>query len=216
MREHFDKDIRHVKESFLQMGEKAQEVILLAVSSLKEKDINKANQAIEMDDSIDQFDHYIENKCLSLIALQQPIAKDLRVLGSLIKIITDMERIGDYGVNIANVTLDLNHSLTNVPYENIHKMSEIIQEMLKLTMQSFMEENIELAMKIAKMDDQVDQLFMTIIDDAVDYINQAPDQTKIVTSLMFVARHLERIADHTTNICERIIYMVTGELVEIN
>jgi phosphate transport system protein len=216
MREHFDKDIHQLKESFIKMGEQAQKVILLAVSSLEEKDIDKANQAIEMDDVIDQYDHCIENKCLSLIALQQPIAKDLRVLGSLIKIITDMERIGDYGVNIANVTLDLNHSQLNVPLDNIHKMSENIHEMLKLTMQSFMEENIELAKNIAKMDDEVDQLFMTIIDDAVEYIKHSPDQTKVVTSLMFVARHLERIADHTTNICERIIYMVTGELVEIN
>jgi phosphate transport system protein len=216
MREHFDKDIHQLKESFIKMGEQAQKVILLAVSSLEEKDIDKANQAIEMDDVIDQYDHCIENKCLSLIALQQPIAKDLRVLGSLIKIITDMERIGDYGVNIANVTIDLNHSQLNVSLDNIHKMSENIHEMLKLTMQSFMEENIELAKNIAKMDDEVDQLFMTIIDDAVEYIKHSPDQTKVVTSLMFVARHLERIADHTTNICERIIYMVTGELVEIN
>lgn len=216
MREHFDKDICHLKESFIKMGQQAQKVIQLAVSSLEDQDFDKANQAIQMDDVIDQLDHEIENKCLSLIALQQPIAKDLRALGCLIKIITDMERVGDYGVNIANVTLELNASMKSLPFENIHKMSLEIEEMLSLTMQSFMEENIQLANKIALMDDQVDQIFLTIIEEMVAYITKYPEQSKVATSLMFVARHLERIADHITNICERIIYMVTGELVEIN
>lgn len=216
MREHFAKDIESLKEMFIVMGKKSQQVIKLAVESLKEQDLEKANLAIRLDDEIDELEYKIENKCLLLIALQQPIAKDLRSVGTLLKVITDMERVGDYGVNIAKVTLAIGNEKLIKPLVDIPKMTAIIEEMLDKSMESFIKENIQLARSVAEMDDQVDELYEKINDELLDIIAQNPSVSKQATSLLLVARHLERIADHITNICERIIYMVTGERVEIN
>lgn len=165
---------------------------------------------------MDELDFEIENKCLLLIALQQPIAKDLRSVGTLLKIITDMERIGDYGVNIAKVTLDIQNEKLIKPLIDIPRMTEIIERMLDKSMESFMNEDIELARNVAEMDDEVDMIYTNINDELMDIIAQNPTTLKQATCLLLVARYLERIADHITNICERIIYMVTGERVEIN
>ena len=216
MREHFAKDIELLKEMFIVMGKKSQQVIKLAVESLKEQDLEKANLAIRLDDAVDELEYEIENKCLLLIALQQPIAKDLRSLGTLLKVITDMERVADYGVNIAKVTLAIGNEKLIKPLVDIPKMGAIIEEMLDKSMESFMKENIQLARTVAEMDDQVDGLYKNIHDELLSIMAENPSVLKQATSLLLVARHLERIADHTTNICERIIYMVTGERIEIN
>ncbi|ABW18666.1 phosphate signaling complex protein PhoU [Alkaliphilus oremlandii] len=216
MRTHFAKDIRLLKEMFIEMGKQSQQVIKLSVESLKEQNIEKANLAIKLDDKVDELDFEIENKCLLLIALQQPIAKDLRSVGTLLKIITDMERIGDYGVNIAKVTLDIQNEKLIKPLIDIPRMTEIIERMLDKSMESFMNEDIELARNVAEMDDEVDMIYTNINDELMDIIAQNPTTLKQATCLLLVARYLERIADHITNICERIIYMVTGERVEIN
>ncbi|MFT9495974.1 phosphate signaling complex protein PhoU [Anaerosolibacter sp.] len=216
MRENFVKDIDLLKEMFSVMGIKSQQVIKLAVESLKEQNLEKANQAIKLDDEVDELEYEIENKCLLLIALQQPIAKDLRSVGTLLKVITDMERVGDYGVNIAKVTLAIGNEKLIKPLVDIPKMTAIIEEMLDKSMESFMKENIQLARSVAEMDDQVDALYESINDELLEIMVKNPSVSKQATSLLLVARHLERIADHTTNICERIIYMVTGERVEIN
>lgn len=216
MREHFAKDIELLKEMFIVMGKKSQQVIKLAVESLKEQDLEKANLAIRLDDAVDELEYEIENKCLLLIALQQPIAKDLRSLGTLLKVITDMERVADYGVNIAKVTLAIGNEKLIKPLVDIPKMGAIIEEMLDKSMESFMKENIQLARTVAEMDDQVEGFYKNIHDELLSIMAENPFVLKQSTSLLLVARHLERIADHTTNICERIIYMVTGERVEIN
>ena len=216
MREQFDKDIQDLKHMFIDMGEKTQEVIKVAVESLNEQDSEKAHLAIQLDDKVDELEHEIESRCLLLIALQQPIAKDLRNLGTLLKVITDMERIGDYGVNIAKVTLTIGNEAFIKPLVDIPKMTEIIKEMLEQCIDSFMREDIQIARRVAEMDDEVDMLYTHINDELVTIITQNPSVSKQVMNLMMVTRHLERIADHITNICERIIYMVTGERVEIN
>jgi len=216
MRRHFAEEIRILKDMFAEMCKQSRQVIKLSVESLKEQDIEKANLAIKLDDTVDQLDFEIEDKCLKLIALQQPIAKDLRSVGTLLKIITDMERIGDYGVNIAKITLEIQNEKLLKPLIDIPIMTEIIEKMLDKTMESFMNEDIELARSVAEMDDEVDKLYTSISDEIMDIIAQNSAVSKQATSLLLVARHLERIADHTTNICERIIYMVTGERVEID
>lgn len=216
MRDIFIKDLAHLNEMFVEMGNNARQVIRLAIESLQEQDIEKAKKAIELDDIVDKIDHDIENKCLSLIALQQPIAKDLRRLGTLLKVITDMERIGDYGVNIAKITLTLNDKKMGIPLTEIIKMSEIVEDMISKSMVSFLEENVQLARTVSAMDDKVDEMFESICDNMIKIISQDATLSKEATNLLFVSRHLERTADHITNICERIIYMVTGELIEIN
>lgn len=216
MREQFEKDIEIVKQMFMEMGKNAQNVIKTAVESLREQNTDKANLAIDLDDAVDALDFAIENKCLLLIALQQPIAKDLRSLGTILKMITDLERIGDYGVNIAKVTIAIGDDKLIKPLIDIPKMTEIIEDMLEKCMDSFIKEDVEAARSVAEMDDQVDALYKSIDDELIVLISQHKSFSTQALYLMRVARHLERIADHITNICERIIYMVTGERVEIN
>ena len=216
MREQFDRDIQQLKKMFIDMGEKTQESIKTAVESLKEQNMEKARWAVELDDQIDKLEYEIENKCLLLISLQQPIAKDLRSLGTLLKIITDMERMGDYSVNIANVTLTIGDEKLIKPLVDIPKMADIIEKMLDRCMDSFMREDTEMAREVAEMDDEVDALYAAINSELLTIISQDVSVSRQAMNLMLVTRHLERVADHITNICERIIYMVTGERVEMN
>lgn len=215
MRETFERNLDQLNDMFMIMGNNAQQVIKLAMESLFKQDVEIANKAIELDDVVDHLDHDIENKCLSLITLQQPIAKDLRRLGTILKVITDMERVGDYGVNIAKITLTFNNKIS-IPLDNINIMSDMVDDMIAKSLKSFIEGNVELARLVAEMDDKVDELFEKICNNLISLISQNATLTKEATNLLFVVRHLERTADHITNICERIIYMVTGELVEIN
>ncbi|KXG74402.1 phosphate signaling complex protein PhoU [Thermotalea metallivorans] len=216
MREHFLKELEILKMMFLQMGEKVQEVICKAVESLKEQNLEKARWAIQLDDEVDKLEREIENKCMSLIALQQPIAKDLRRIGAILKGITDMERIGDYGVNIAKITLSIGNEKLIKPLIDIPKMATIIETMLQNSIESFMKEDIHMAKKTAEIDEAVDHLYKDIYEELHNILSQNPMGANQATSLLLVARYLERIADHTVNICERTIFMVTGDRVEIN
>lgn len=216
MRDVFVKDMEHLNDMFLAMSNCAQQVISLSIEALRNRDIEKANEAIALDDVVDKLNHDIENKCLSLIVRQQPVAKDLRRLGSILKVITDIERIGDYGVNISKISLANKNDRMNLSLIEIIKMSELVEDMINNCIVSFLEEDIHLARTVAIMDDKVDEMFISISNNLLEVIGQNASVSKEATSLLFVARHLERTADHTTNICERIIYIVTGELIEIN
>ena len=215
MRELFSKELQSLKDMFTEMGEKTREVIELAIESLKEQDLEKAKQAIKLDDEVDVLEREIENRCMSLIALQHPIAKDLRRIGTIMKIITDIERIGDYGVNIAKITLSIGSEAHIKPLIDIPKMADTVKDMLLRAMESFDQEDISLAKEVIEMDDIIDQLYIQINQDLQKILSDNPTTSKQVTSLLLVSRHLERMADHTTNICERIIFMVTGERVDI-
>ncbi|SHJ08774.1 phosphate uptake regulator, PhoU [Geosporobacter subterraneus DSM 17957] len=215
MREQFSKELQSLKDMFTQMGQKTRDVIELAIISLKEHDLGKANKAIRLDDEVDELEREIENKCMSLIALQQPIAKDLRRIGTILKIITDIERIGDYGVNIAKITLSIGNEAHVKPLIDIPKMADLVKDMLKLTIESFEQENINMAKAVIQMDEQVDLLYSKINQDLQEIMANNPAASKQVTSLLLIGRYFERMADHTTNICERIIFMVTGDRIDI-
>jgi phosphate transport system protein len=153
---------------------------------------------------------------MKLIALQQPLAKDLRTIATVMKMITDLERMGDNAVNIAKITLEIGKEPLIKPLIDIPKMSIIVQKMVKLSLDAFLNEDIELAEEVAKMDQEVDDLYEKILNEIILLISEDRAIAAQATKLMFVGRYLERIADHATNICERIIYMVTGEFKEIN
>jgi phosphate transport system protein len=169
-----------------------------------------------MDDEIDQLDLEIEQECIMLLALQQPLAKDLRTIASVLKIITDLERMGDNAVNIAEVTLEIGNEPIMKPLVDIPRMADIAREMIKMSLDAFVNEDVALAKKAAERDEEVDSLYETVITDIINIISEKKEFTKQGTKLMFIGRYLERIADHSTNICERTIYMITGELKEIN
>lgn len=215
-REHFDNQILEVKNKVLRMGLLVEDIISLSVTALKNQDIEMANRVCSEDDKIDDIELEIEQQCMMMLVLQQPLAKDLRTIATALKIITDLERMGDNAVNIAKITLEIGREPLIKPLIDIPKMAHISQNMVKLSLKAFVNEDIELAEEVALMDEEVDDLYKAIIDEILNIITDNKNSAKQGTKLLFIGRYLERIADHTTNICERIIYMVTGELKEIN
>ncbi len=216
VREHFTQKMTEVKQKVVEMGALVDHIIEIAVTSSQTQDLDLAKSVSDKDDEIDELELEIEKECIMLLALQQPLAKDLRTITSVLKIITDLERMGDNAVNIANITLEIGkepiiNSITNIP-----KMAEIGREMLKMSIDAFVNQDIALAEKAAERDEEVDSLYETVINDILNIITEKRELTKQGTKLMFLGRYLERIADHSTNICERTIYMISGELKEIN
>ncbi len=215
-REHFDQQILEIKHKVLRMGSMVENIVNLAVTALKNQDIEMAKKVYVEDDKIDDIELEIEQQCMMMLALQQPLARDLRTIATALKIITDLERMGDHAVNIAKITIEIGKEPLIKPLIDIPKMANISQDMIRMSLDAFVKEDIELAEKVALMDEEVDELYEAIVEEVLDIIAKDKDLARQGTKLLFVGRFLERIADHTTNICERIIYMVTGELKEIN
>lgn len=215
-RERFSQQVMEVKHKVVRMGALVEDIIELAVTSLKNQDIEAAKKVYIDDDKIDALELEIETDCMKMLALQQPLAKDLRTVATALKIITDLERMGDNAVNIAKITLELGKEPLIKPLIDIPRMAQISQDMVKLSLDAFVKEDIKLAEKVAAMDEEVDNIYLSIFDEIIELITKDNNKTRQGTKLLFIGRFLERIADHTTNICERVIYMVTGELKEIN
>ncbi len=215
-RENFTQKILDVKHKVLEMGALVENIIETTVTALKTQNLELAKEVCEKDDEIDHLELEIEKECMMLLALQQPLAKDLRTIASALKIITDLERMGDNSVNIAKVILEIGIDPLIKPLVDIPKMSHIAQEMIKLSLEAFVNEDVVLAGKAARMDEEVDKLYEGVVNDTLSIITENKEFTKQGIKLMFIGRYLERIADHSTNICERTIYMITGELEEIN
>ena len=216
VREHFTQKMTEVKQKVLAMGALVDNIIDSAVTSIQTQDLELARKVNEQDDEIDQLEMEIERECIMLLALQQPLAKDLRTIASVLKIITDLERMGDNAVNISKVTLEIGKEPIIQSIIDIPKMAEIGRKMLKMSLDAFVDEDIALAQKAAERDEEVDSLYESVINDILNIITEKRELTKQGTKLLFLGRYLERIADHSTNICERTIYMITGELKEIN
>lgn len=216
VREHFTQKILDVKHKVLRMGALVENIIETAVTALKTQNLDLAREVCEKDDEIDQLELEIENECMMLLALQQPLAKDLRTIASALKIITDLERMADNAVNIAKVILEIGKEPVIKPLVDIPRMADITQEMIKMSLDAFVNEDIALAEKAAGRDEEVDNLYETVINDILNIITEKKELAKQGAKLLFIGRYLERIADHSTNICERTIYMITGELKEIN
>lgn len=215
-RERFSQQVMDVKHKVVKMGALVEDIVELAVTSLKNQDIEGAKKVYADDDKIDEIELEIEMECMRMLALQQPLAKDLRTVATALKIITDLERMGDHAVNIAKITLEIGNEPLIKPLIDIPRMAQIAQEMVKLSLDAFVKEDVELAERVAAMDEEVDNIYLAILEEIIELISNNKDMARQGTKLLFIGRFLERIADHTTNICERVIYMVTGELKEIN
>ena len=216
VREHFKQKISDIKDDVLKMGALVEDIIETAVTALRTQDVDLAGKIYDKDDEIDQLELDIEKECMMLLALQQPLAKDLRTIASALKIITDLERMGDNAVNIAKVTLEIGKTPIMKPLVDIPKMASITQEMIKLSLEAFVNEDMALAEKVVERDEEVDGLYDRVINDILEIISEKKEFTKQGIKLMFIGRYLERMADHSTNICERTIYMISGDLKEIN
>ncbi|EOD01470.1 phosphate signaling complex protein PhoU [Caldisalinibacter kiritimatiensis] len=213
MREAFEQQLKELEKSLLKMGAMVEDAIDLALKALVNQDLEMADKVIELDDKIDIIEVQIEQKCLELIALQQPKAIDLRRISTVLKIITDLERIGDHGVNIANITKKIGKEKFIKPLIDIPKMADVARSMVKKSLDSFVNEDLELANEVAEMDDIVDDIYEDIYVELLQMLTEDKTIMEQVMHLLLIGRYLERIGDHTTNICERIHYMVTGERV---
>ncbi len=211
MREKLDYEIQELDELLLKMSSQVEEIIEHTIKALTEQDLDLANRIIGMDNKIDNMEISIEKKSIELIALQNPLAKDLRRVSAILKIITDLERIGDNCVNIAKVIIDIGKTPYIKPLVDIPRMAEIVRNMMNESIDSFVKADAQLAIEVAKRDDKVDALYEVIYMDLLELMKKEDVEVKQIVNLLFIGRYLERIADHTTNICERIIYMTTGE-----
>src|SRR6056297_1453638 len=211
MREKYDKQIEELNESILEMGAMAEKILDMSVKSLLEQDFQLAQKVIDLEDEIDLKEKELEEQCLELIALQQPTAGDLRRIIAIIKMINDLERIGDLCENIAEIVMKIGKEKFIKPLIDIPKMADITKEMIKLSLDCFVKEDINMAYKVYKMDDVVDDLYRDIYTDLLFVLSKDVGTMGQVVDLLFIGRYLERIADHSTNICEHVNYIVTGE-----
>lgn len=211
VRHNYDLALEGLRQDILAMGNAVSQAISDAIQSLARQDTVLARKVLEGDDLIDQMEIDIEDKCMVLIARQQPMARDLRVLGTGLKITTDLERIGDHAYDIANITLRLADQPLIKPLVDIPRMAALAQIMLKNSLEAYVDLNIALAEQVCQADDEVDGIYNQIFRELLTYMMEDPKTISQATQLIFVARYLERIADHTTNIAEWSIYLVTGQ-----
>ena len=211
VRQNFDQDLEALRQELVRMGEIVQVSIKDAVEALAKRDKDLARRVMEGDDVIDRMQVEIEDRCISLIARQQPVATDLRILGTGLKITTDLERIGDHAFDIAKIVLLIGDEPLIKPLVDIPRMAEISQKMLKDSLQAYLKLDIELAEQVCRADDKVDDLYNQVFRELLTYMLEDAKKIKPATQLIFVARYLERIADHSTNVAEWVIYLATGE-----
>jgi len=214
METHFQKQLEELKENLLKMATLVEEAIDNAVQSLVKRDSGLAQKAFETEDRINTMDIAINTECLNLLALRQPMAADLRFITSALKIITDLERMGDQAVNIAERAVSLNREPQLKPYIDIPRMAEIAQSMVKDVLHAFVNRDSKLARSVCERDDLVDGLNDQVVKELLpDMMSDTGAITREV-HLMIVARCLERIADHATNIAEDVIFMVDGLVIK--
>lgn len=212
----FEKKLGELQNSLLQMGGLVQEAIAKAVQSLKAQDTSLAEEVVRDDDLIDRLELQIEEGCLALIATQQPMAKDLRKVATLFKMNVDLERMADYATDIAKIVGRIGYEPLIKPLLDIPRMAEIVQRMVKEALDSYIRENVEMALKMVQDDDEVDKLHKQVFRELLTIMMENPRTITQATYLLFVSRYLERIADHATNIGEEVLYLVMGEKKSLN
>jgi phosphate transport system protein len=216
VRRSFQDELKHLTDDLLLMGNLVEQSIEKAVRSLKEQDLELAEQVVAEDDRIDAMELDIEAKCLTLIARQQPMARDLRKIATGLKIITDLERIADHASDIAKLALRIGNEPLIKPLIDIPLMADKSRAMVKKALDSFVQEDVKLAFEVCKDDDELDNYHNQIFRELLTYMMEDPRTIKQATYLLFVSSYLERIGDHATNLGEWLIYMVTGERKDLN
>lgn len=215
-RSQFEEQLQNLHGHLLKMGTMVEESVHNAVRSLIHKDGQLAHQVMIHDKEINQAEMEIEKICLNLIALQQPVGSDLRKIITALKVSTDLERMGDHAVNIAETTIKLQNEIYAKPLIDIPKMADLVKQMTRDVLDAYIEVNQDSAIKIAHNDDQVDSYYQKVFNDLVRIMNEEKVLINQASHLLLVAQYLERIGDYVTNICESIIYLSSGKSVELN
>ena len=210
----FQKELAKLKEKLLKMAALVEEAISNSVQSLVKRDTGLAQKTFDGEDRINRMENEIEDMCLKLLALRQPMAVDLRFITSAMKIITDLERMGDQAVNIAERSVSLNQEPQLKPYIDIPRMAEIVQSMVRDVLDSFVKRDSNLARSVCARDDLVDGLNQQVFRELLTFMISDPTTIQRAVHLMIVCRCLERIADHATNIAEDVIFVVDAKVIK--
>ena len=206
MRTKFDKQLHMLNQELLHMGTMIEESIQQAIEALVNQDVERAKKIMKMDDEIDREEKKIENLCFTLLLQQQPVASDLRVISAALKMITDMERIGDHAADISEMTIVLSKNPYRKKLDDINRMASETVLMLIHSIEAYVEKSMEKASAVIANDDVVDGLFDEVKKDIIEQIQKEPENGEQSADLLMVAKYFERIGDHATNIAEWVIF----------
>lgn len=210
MRSKFDEQLVTLNNALIGMAGVVEKAISDAKEALMNQDVALAEKIIASDDEIDNREEEIEDLCLKLILRQQPVASDLRLVSSILKMITDLERIGDHATDISEITLLLADKEYVTKMERIPQMAEATMKMVTSSIDAFVKRDLDLANQVIAYDDVVDELFITVRDELIAMINQHPEHGDQVIDFIMIAKYFERIGDHATNIAEWVVFSLTG------
>ncbi len=214
MRNRFDRQLLELNNELIQMGGLIEQAIEMGISALIKQDVEKAKQAMEFDEEVDHQEREIESLCMKLLLQQQPVARDLRLISAALKMITDMERIGDHAADISEMTILMSGSKyegNQISIDLIKDMAKETTDMVIKSVDAFVKKDLELAHWVIGRDDVVDDLFAAYRRQMIDKINENVKNGEQATDMLMVAKYFERIGDHATNIAEWVIYSITGE-----
>lgn len=210
MRKQFDKQLNNLNEKLVEMSEVVETAIANTKTALTTRDVEMAKSVIMADDEIDAMEKEIESLCLKLIIQQQPVASDLRLVSAVLKILTDVERIGDHASDISEIICMINGKEYIKKMEDIPQMAEVTQKMVHKSVVAFVNKDIDLAKEVIAADDKVDDLFTAIKNELITLINTNQENGDQAIDLIMIAKYFERIGDHAVNIAEWVIFSLTG------
>jgi phosphate transport system protein len=213
MSKHLARDLDNLQRDIFTLAASVEEAIHRGIRALHERDIGLARQVIEGDNQIDQEENHVEEECLKILALHQPVAIDLRRIAAAMKINTDLERMADLAEDIAERAIQLAH-LSHIPIpEKLQRMTDLTTSMVRQSLDAFVNLDTALARRVCRLDDEVDSHNKDIIEELIVMMRKSPEMVEPGLSLFSATRHLERIADHATNIAEDVVYLVEGEII---
>ncbi len=212
----FDQELNRLQDEVIALGSLVEEALVASVATLKLRDFAGSRRLIAADHAINEKRYAIEGEALTLIATQQPMASDMRLLAAVLEIAGELERIGDYAKGIARINLMIGEQPLVKPLIDLPLMAHNVRHMLHEALVAFIQRDVELAGSIPKLDDEIDGLYRHIYHELLTHIMQEPEVIEQANQLLWAAHNLERAADRITNLCERVVYTVTGELVELS
>ena len=212
MRNRFDRQLEQLNNELIQMGSMIEHAIEMAVSALVNQDTEKAKKAMAYDVEIDHQERDIESLCMKLLLQQQPVARDLRLISAALKMITDMERIGDHATDISELAIVLSEKTYVKKLDHIEEMARETMVMLIQSLEAYVEKDLDKAQKVIAHDDVIDNLFEEVKQELIELIRDHADEGEQAVDLLMVTKYFERIGDHATNIAEWVIFSITGQI----
>jgi phosphate transport system protein len=211
----FERHLHELQDEVLVLGSMVEKAIYRSMEALKNRDLELAQHVVDDDSEIDRKRYDIEEKCIELIVTQQPVASDLRIIVAVLNIIIDLERIGDHAEGIAKIAVMIGKEPPLKPLIDLPRMAQKTGDMLRRSLDAFINRDAEAARKISKEDDEIDALYEQVFHELLTFMAEDPKTITRATRLIWVGHNLERSADRVTNICERVVFVVTGKMEEI-